>query len=67
MSISSESKPGDDKLDQEEYNDEFLSSLNCDFIKISEGPDGNVNGDEFPLVSRRLNKQKVFEYIHERF
>jgi len=65
LSISSESKPGDDKLDQEEFNDEFLSSLNCDFIKISEGPDGNVNGDEFPLADEEnpevLEKAKLEE------
>ncbi len=51
MSISEEfAKPVDEKLDQNDYNDEFLASLNCDFIKISEDPDGNMNGDEFPLV-----------------
>jgi hypothetical protein len=38
------------KLDQNDFNDEFLASLNCDFIKISENPDAALNGDEFPLV-----------------
>jgi len=38
------------KAEQADYNEDYLASLNCDFIKISDGPDGNMNGDVFPLA-----------------
>ncbi len=39
------------KADQNDFNEDYLSSLNCDFIKISDGPDGAAAGDIFPLVN----------------
>lgn len=50
LSISAEVAKENEKLDQNDFDSEFLTSLNCDFIKISESPDSAVNGDEFPLV-----------------
>lgn len=49
--------------DKKDLNEDFLASLNCDFIKISEDPDSEVNGDEFPLADEEnpdlLEKSKV--------
>lgn len=52
LSISTETikETEKSKLDKNDFNDEFLASLNCDFIKISESPDAALNGDEFPLA-----------------
>ncbi len=50
LSISSESTLLEKNID-DDFNNEFLASLNCDFIKITEDPENNVNGDEFLLVN----------------
>lgn len=51
------------KASQNDFNEDYLSSLNCDFIKISDGPDGGVNGDVFPLADEEnpeiLEKAKL--------
>jgi pescadillo protein len=38
-----------DKLDEDDFNDEYLASLNCDFVKVPDNlnADDNENGDEF--------------------
>ena len=61
MSISTETikETEKSKLDKNDFNDEFLASLNCDFIKISESPDAALNGDEFPLVNILLFRIKI--------
>lgn len=51
LSISQQSqKPEEDKFDEQDFNDEFLASLNCDFVKINESNEDESQGDEFPLA-----------------
>lgn len=45
------------KSSQNDFNEDYLSSLNCDFLKIADGPDGGVNGDEFPLADEENPEQ----------
>lgn len=63
--LSISQKP-DEKLDEQDFNDEFLASLNCDFVKVNESTeeDGS-NGDEFPLADEEnpevLEQAKIEE------
>ena len=52
--VSEETSDKMTKANQNDYNEDFLSSLNCDFLKITDGPDGAASGDVFPLVSPNL-------------
>lgn len=35
---------------QNDFNEDYLSSLNCDFLKIVDEPDGASHGDHFSTV-----------------
>jgi pescadillo protein len=48
---------------QNDFNEDYLSSLNCDFLKIVDEPDGATNGDVFSAVDEEdpeiLEKAKL--------
>ena len=51
LSISQDQSDKADKLDAGDLDDEYLASLNCDFVKLDESSIDEPARDDFPVVS----------------
>lgn len=63
--VAKATKSNTDRLDSLDFNDEYLASLNCDFIKIGDGTSEDEIKDEFPLADEEnpdlIEKAKLEE------